>query len=189
MKKNIIEILICAVMFLGLTGCGNSNTLSELNKTVESKNWNITMKNIEFSESYCKVLDYNFLTSNTTYEKDGSEFVCSQQLPESGKKFLLFEMYVEYVGKENTERTFEGFQLNYNDGYKVNAESVYISSDNKNWTYIDGEAINHQTIEVDALENPSFTIRGAFEVNEKIETDEASSLIINMPFNVIYKVR
>ena len=191
MKKKLSLICVCITLLLCITGCGSSKTVSELDKPVEIKDWKITMKNIEYSEGYCKVLNYNFLTSNTTYKSGDTEFICSQEKAESGKKFLLFEMTVEYIGKSKSRQYITGFNLDYNNGYNVRPESVYISKNGENWEYIDGGAVNTKEVEIDSLDNPNFIIRGAFEINDKIETDTESSLIIKTPalFDFTYKIR
>lgn len=190
MKKKFLCAFVLMACFL-LTACGSnlSSGSLKLNETKEKGDWKMTMKKIEYSDGYCKVLNDKFLTSSETYMEDDTEYICTQEEPESNKKFLLFELDLEYIGKNKISEYMEDFLLNYNDGYEVSPKSVYISANKENWLYIDGDAINHSEVSIDPLETTNFTIRGAFEISEKIEKDTNSNLILELPFNFKYKIR
>ena len=184
MKKKIgiivlIAILLFAAYFIfvivkGLTG------------GYDAENWNTKLISKEYSDGYCKVLNYNFLTSNETYTEDGTDFVCFQEKAESGKEYLLFELEVEYVDKSIFENQLDDFVLQYGKDYELEPEAVYITSNKEDWTYISGEAINHQTVKIDPLSDTTkFVVRGVFEVSPKIEEDKDTSLVIKSPFGKI----
>lgn len=190
MKKKFLCAFVLVACFL-LTACGLdlSNASLKLNESKENGDWIMTMKKIEYSETYCNLLNNQFLTSSETFTEGDSEYVCILKKAESNKGFLLFELDLEYIGKNNISEYMDDFLLDYNDGYEVSPETVYISANKEDWIFIDGESINHSEVSIDPLENTKFTIRGAFEINEKIEKDTDSNLILELPFGFKYEIR
>lgn len=190
MKKKILCAFVLVACFL-LTACGLdlSNASLKLNESKENGDWIMTMKKIEYSETYCNLLNNQFLTSSETFTEGDSEYVCILKKAESNKEFLLFELDLEYIGKNNISEYMDDFLLDYNDGYEVSPETVYISVNKEDWIFIDGESINHSEVSIDPLENTKFTIRGAFEINKKIEKDTDSNLILELPFGFKYEIR
>lgn len=179
-KKVLLSFLVLISLFM-ITGCGNS-------EKKESSNWDLSLTSKEYAKGYCKVLYSDFLTSATTYKKDGTEFYCSQENP-SKDKFLLFEIKGEYTGSSVYSGYLENFKLVYGKDYEVIPESVYISIGNSEWIYIDGTSINHHSISIDPLEKTEFIIRGAFDINSKIETDTSQSLVLKTPFGEEFNLR
>ena len=131
-KKILLSFLVLISLFM-ITGCGNSD------------NWDLSLTSKEYAMSYCRTLESGFLTSATTYMKDDSEYYCSQENP-SKDKFLLFEIKGEYTGSSVYSDYLENFELVYGKDYKVTPESVYISIGDSKWIYIDGTAVNNNSI-------------------------------------------
>ena len=107
----------------------------------------------------------------------------------SKDKFLLFEIKGEYTGSSVYSDYLENFELVYGKDYKVTPESVYISIGDSKWIYIDGTAVNNNSISIDPLEKTEFIIRGAFDINSKIETDTSQSLVLKTPFGEEFNLR
>ena len=174
-KKKLLSFLVLISLFM-ITGCGNSD------------NWDLSLTSKEYAMSYCRTLESGFLTSATTYMKDDSEYYCSQENP-SKDKFLLFEIKGEYTGSSVYSDYLENFELVYGKDYKVTPESVYISIGDSKWIYIDGTAVNNNSISIDPLEKTEFIIRGAFDINSRIETDTSQSLVLKTPFGEEFNLR
>jgi hypothetical protein len=176
MKKKIISSLLVIVGLFIITGCSSNGK------------WDISLTSKEYADSYCKVLYSTFLTSSTTYTKNDDTFICDQETSDKDE-FLLFEITGKYTGSSVYSDYIENFKLVYGKDYTISPASVYISIGNGEWTYIDGESINHHSIKIDPLETTEFTIRGAFEINAKIETDTEQSLVLKTPFGKEFNLR
>lgn len=191
MKKKIILCLLVLVGMFTITGCGNSVSGSgsgSVSGSGSSDNWDLSLTSKEYANSYCTTLYSEFLTSATTYKKDGGEYYCGLQYP-SKDEFLLFEIKGEYTGSSVYSGYLQQFTLVYGKDYEVASEDVWISIGNSDWIYIDGMAFNTDSISIDPLEETEFIIRGAFDINSKIETDTSQSLVLKTPFGEEFNLR
>ena len=188
MKKKIILCLLVLVGMFTITGCGNSDSDSvSVSGSGSSDNWDLSLTSKEYANSFCSTLYSEFLTSATTYKKDGGEYLCSIYNP-SKDKFLLFEIEGEYTGSSVYGGHLRPFTLVYGKDYEVAPKDVWISIGNSDWICIDGD-YNNQWISIDPLEETKFIIRGAFDINSKIETDTSQSLVLKTPFGEDFNLR
>lgn len=197
MKRKLMGILVVLSVFL-ITGCGKKDL--KLDEVIKDGDYSVKMIRSEFISTHSPTITEEcFLTNSETYKEGDSEFICRQDKPkESGNTFYSFELEFEYTGKEKQTVVLYSkgaifadkkgeFRLDYNDGYIVEPESIYVKNANANWsgdnkTYVAGSAINTKEIEIDPLKNTKFVVRGIFEVPEKLETDKDSTLVMTTPF-------
>lgn len=195
MKKILSVILLLIVLIIPI-GCGKkklsidskSNEFIELNKPFKVGDYIVTLKNIEYSKSYCSTMISDFLTSKDYYEKDGKRYACSTEIPrQTNHTFLLYELIIEYNGKIKSKVDYCDFELDYNEGYIINPRENYRTSSNgQKWISF----FNGCTFEIDPLEDSQqYILRGAFDINNEIKEKEDNSLIMNLPFNLKYKIR
>ena len=190
MKKRILSILLAFTMLILLSGCGKKEIA--LKSSVEVKDWKVKLMNVEFADKYGISMTECFLTSSDKYQEKGKSYVCRQDRADSDKTFIMFELQMEYKGNKKQSLNFTNkLKIDYNDGYIVTPYSAYVNIGDEwnNWVYVAGESINTKNLEVDPLVSTKYILRGVFEVPYKIKTDKEKPLVLNLPFDLEYKIR
>ena len=186
MKK--ICVILYGILLICLTGCGvgeSSNNMLSMGETINGTIFDFTLNDVQFTKYVVTSLNSNdfYLPTDSGQEYfygiDGKKYENPNVAP-SGKRLLTFDISLKYTGKQEYDGYFEDvFKLEYGDGYEFDIESMYIYKDGS-WIFIDGSAVNHQSLDFETLDDTNYIIRGYFVVPEEVETNTNNSLKIKV---------
>lgn len=153
MKKTILTIILCGVMVLGLTGCGNSskeNVNSSDNNTTNNEEKSAKTSNVKLNAGYRYTDEDEFAYEQIDLYDDGS-VVYSLVNSEKG---IVTQCYGQYTieGKDLTIKLSEQYsfrnneRINYPDGdwywtiqsdTEIRSERTYSGVKGRNYIYVE----------------------------------------------------
>ena len=117
---------------------------------------------------------------------------------EDGKIFVVYDLDLNYIGKENMNASLGMFELNYGDGYVFEDYRVQILRDNgkMGWTKLretsPSGSVSMYFCTFEPLMDTKYILRGYFEVPEVVATEESEPLTMTVNIlgeKFIYTVR
>ena len=155
-----------------------------IGETLEVSIFDFTITNIQFTQFVESIMNEDFLLPTDHAEKyfygvDGNKYE-NHCYPEDGYVLLAFTISLKHTGKKNYTGMLDNiFNLEYGDGYTFDVKEMYIQQNGK-WIFIDGNAVNHQSVNFKVLDDTVYTIRGYYEVPEEVKANTDEPLKINI---------
>lgn len=199
MKKKILLCLICGILLLGVTGCGNNKYYS-VGDTIKNNDWVVTLKSAEF-------VDFMNIQTDSTGRYGGKDFGSTTIEPASaeyklegknGNVLLAYTFEFKYTGKEEYSDNFFDVgktHIVYNDEYNFNENYFnFVMDKEQQWVLLSNDSNAMKGVpalqnmytkhnKYPTLDDTVYSVKGVIAVPEKVKNDTESPLTIE--FDVI----